>query len=150
MDAASSNGPGKQLEGYSALEYILLGDLRDLLEEQPPDEETCRWLVVVLDALLETLPRELNLKEQDGYLSEVLESYPNWSDQVDRLRAEHEAVFADLQRLRGQIERRTTFAEIADEVRRGLRDWMLAVIAYHRHEKRLVQTAVNLEIGVGD
>ena len=59
------------LEEYSTLEYILLGDLRDLLYE-PPDEETCRWLLAVLDALLETLPREFDLKQQDGYLMEVL------------------------------------------------------------------------------
>ena len=31
------------LEQYTSLEYILLGDLRDLLEE-PPDDESRRWL----------------------------------------------------------------------------------------------------------
>ncbi len=44
------------LEDYTALEYILLGDLRDLLEE-PADHFTRSWLVAVLDALLDTLPR---------------------------------------------------------------------------------------------
>ena len=137
------------LEEYSTLEYILLGDLRDLLYE-PPDEETCRWLLAVLDALLETLPREFDLKQQDGYLMEVLENYPNWSSAVDRLQSEHNELFLKLKELRGQISRQFAFAEIADEVCRGLKDWMLTLIAYHRHENRLVQTALNLEVGVGD
>ena len=32
------------MEHYSSLEYILLGDLRDVLEERP-DGESRRWLV---------------------------------------------------------------------------------------------------------
>lgn len=137
------------LEEYSTLEYILLGDLRDLLQE-PADEETCRWLLAVLDALLETLPREFDLKQQDGYLLEVLENYPNWSGAVERLQIEHNELFLKLKELRGRISQRISFAEIADEARRELKDWMLTLIAYHRHENRLLQTALNLEVGVGD
>jgi len=137
------------LEEYSTLEYILLGDLRDLLQE-PADEETCRWLLAVLDALLETLPREFDLKQQDGYLLEVLENYPNWSGAVERLQIEHTELFLKLKELRGRISQRISFAEIADEARRELKDWMLTLIAYHRHENRLLQTALNLEVGVGD
>ena len=137
------------LEEYAALEYILLGDLRDLLLELP-DDVTCRWLLAVLDTLLETLPREFDLKQRDGYLLEVLESYPNWSSAVDRLENDHYRLFANLKELRDQIARQKSFVEIGDEVRRGLKDWMLTLIAYHRHENRLVQTALNLEIGTGD
>jgi hypothetical protein len=63
------------LNRYSTLEYILLGDLRDLLEE-PPDEETRRWLVAVLDALVKTLPREFDLEDEDGYMSDATPTGP--------------------------------------------------------------------------
>ena len=137
------------LERYTSLEYILLGDLRDLLEE-PADDETRRWLLAVLDTLLETLPREFDLEEEDGYMAEVLERYPSWSAQVERLHRDHEILFSKLKELRGRIERNSWVAPIANEVRRDLRDWILKLIAHHRSETRLVHTAMNLEVGAGD
>lgn len=137
------------LEEYATLEYILLGDLRDLLEE-PPDEVTCRWMREVTGALLETLPRESELKREGGYLSEVLEQYPNWSGQVDDLRSEKQAIYEKLRQLRNQLLQEVPFDVIAEEIRRDLRDWMNRLQAHHRHERRIVQTAFNLEVGVGD
>lgn len=140
---------GHLLEQYSSLEYILLGDLRDILEE-PPDGESRKWLLAVLDALLETLPRQFILEEEDGYMSEVLERYPSWSAQVERLHRDHDLLFLKLKELRGRIERNIWVAPMATEVRRDLRDWILKLIAHHRGETRLVQTAMNLEVGTGD
>jgi hypothetical protein len=137
------------LDQYSSLEYILLGDLRDVLEE-PADRESRRWLVAILDALLETLPREFDLEDADGYMAEVLERYPNWSAQVERLHRDHDLLFFKLKELRGRIERDTWIAPIASEVRRDLREWILKLIAHNRSENRLVQTAMNLEVGTGD
>jgi hypothetical protein len=137
------------LQKYSSLEYILLGDLRDLLED-PVDAENRRWLLAVLDALLETLPREFDLEEEDGYMSEVLERFPNWMQQVERLQRDHEQLFAKLKELRGRIAGGNWLAPIANEVRRDLREWILTIVAHNRNETRLVQTAMNLEVGVGD
>lgn len=137
------------LDQYSSLEYILLGDLRDVLEE-PVDRESRRWLIAILDALLETLPREFDLEDADGYMSEVLERYPNWSAQVDRLHRDHDGLFSKLKELRGRIESDTWIAPIANEVRRDIREWILKLIAHNRNENRLVQTAMNLEVGTGD
>lgn len=137
------------LEQYTSFEYILLGDLRDLLQE-PIDADGRKWLIAVLDSLLETLPREFNLEEEDGYMSEVLERFPNWTHQVDRLHHDHEVLFAKLQNLRDRIGTDSWLAPIAQEVRRDLRDWMQSLIAHHRSENRLVQTAMNLEVGCGD
>ncbi|MFN0056469.1 MAG: hypothetical protein ACKV0T_30345 [Planctomycetales bacterium] len=133
----------------TTLEYILLGDLRDLLEEEC-DSENRRWLLAVLDALLETLPREFDLEDEEGYLAEVLVRFPSWSRQVERLHGDHQRLFSKLKELRGRIERDDWIAPIANEVRRELRDWMLTVIAHHRNETRLMQTAMNLEVGAGD
>lgn len=149
MNRSNTNVAGQLLGEYAALEYILLGDLRDLLEE-PADKETCRWLLAVLDALLDTLPREMELQEQGGYMEEVLEQYPNWSDQVDDLQHEKRALYTKLRQLRDGISRERRFSKIAEEVRTGLRDWMSSLVAHHRHERRIVQTAFNLDVGTGD
>lgn len=141
--------PEDLLADYAALEYILLGDLRDLLEAAV-DEETCHWLLAVLDELLETLPREFELKQRDGYLSEVLEEYPSWYRHVESLRAEHERLYDRLRQLRDRLARQRPLAPVANLLRAELRDWMHSLTAYHRHENRLLQTAMNLEVGVGD
>ena len=123
--------------------------MRDLLEE-PADEITCKWLLAVLDALLQTLPRDFQLQDEGGYLAEVIEEFPNWSVQVVRLLQERETLFSNLRRLREQITQEIPFSEIAQKVRHDLHGWMKSYVAYHRHERRLVQTAFNLDIGVGD
>lgn len=139
----------RTLEDYAAFEYILLGDLGDLLEE-PADKHTRRWLIAVLDALVDTLPREFQLKASSGYLSEVLDEYPSWYRHVENLRAEHEELYANLRELREQIVLQEDFNEVAERVRYDLRDWMARLTAHHRHENRLIQTAMNLEVGTGD
>jgi hypothetical protein len=137
------------LEDCAALEYILLGDLRDLLEE-PTDEENCRWLVVILDGLLEAKKREFELQEDGGYLEDVLEQVPNWEPQVEQLRREHHELFANLRKLRDRVGSRMSFETVADTVRADLRDWMTLLQRHHRHTRRIVQSAFNFDIGVGD
>lgn len=137
------------LEDCAALEYILLGDLRDLLEE-PPDEEHCRWLLVILDALLEAKQREFELQEEGGYLEEVLEQVPNWEPQVAQLHREHRELFGNLRQLRERVGSRISFDAMADSIRTDLRDWMTLLQRHHRHTRRIVQSAFNFDIGVGD
>ena len=137
------------LEECATFEYILLGDLRDLLEE-PTDEMTCKWLLAVLGALLQTLPRDFELQDEGGYLAEVIEAFPNWSVQVDRLLQERETLFSNLRRLRERITQEIPFSEIAQKVRHDLHGWVTSFVAFQRHERRLVQTAFNLDVGVGD
>lgn len=149
MNSTSLSLSSPLLEDYAALEYILLGDLRDLLEE-PADAVTRRWLLAVIDMLLNTLPRKAALQAEDGYMFEVLEQYPNWSDQVDELRREKQAVFAKLRHLRDRLNEKVPFEAVASEVRTSLRDWMARLTAHYRHERRIVQTAFNLEVGTGD
>jgi hypothetical protein len=140
---------GRPLVDMAALEYILLGDLRDLLEEEP-DEQTSKWLLAVLDALLDTLPRELAIKSRDGYLEDVLEEHPYWEAEVQQLHAEYELLCVRLEAFRDQLVSRTPYCTIARQLREDLREWMDALQAHHRHENRLLQTAVNLEVGIGD
>ena len=149
MNDPNPNSVDRSMRDYVALEYILLGDLRDVLAE-PANKENRRWLIVILDALLETLSRDFELQEQGGYMTEVLEQFPNWYRQVDDLHDEHQALYAKLRGLRERIDQRAAFSRIASELRNDLQDWMHRLVAHHRHEKRILQTAFNLEVGVGD
>ena len=145
MHQASENA----LRRYSQLEYILIGDLRELLEFAD-DPENKPWIESIIDALLDTLPEEFALKEQDGYLNEVLEAKPNWSDQVVRLQSEHQTLIDRLMALRTQLGKSRPAQALADQLAADLREWMRELVAHNRHETRLVQTAINLEVGVGD
>ncbi|MCC7423444.1 MAG: hypothetical protein IT428_24475 [Planctomycetaceae bacterium] len=54
---AAPTNPKRHFEEYATLEYLLLGDLRAAVEETE-DETSHRWLLAVVDALLEALPRK--------------------------------------------------------------------------------------------
>jgi hypothetical protein len=140
---------GSRLQECRTLEYILLGDLRDLLEE-PPNRYTRRWLIAVLDALLDTLPREMAIKEASGYLNEVLDEFPSWYRHVEDLQNEQRLVFLSLQALRDRLETPEPYQRDAAHAQSQLRQWMNRLLAYHRHENRILQTAMNLEVGAGD
>jgi hypothetical protein len=137
------------LEDYTALEYILLGDLRDLLEE-PADQYTRRWLVAVLDALLDILPRQMALKESSGYLNEVLDEYPSWYRHVEDLQNEQRLLELSLHALRDRLETAGPYERDAMRVNSAVRQWMNRLTAHRRHETRLLQTAMNFECGCGD
>jgi len=139
----------ESLEDFTALEYILLGDLRDLIEE-PADRYTRRWLVAVLDALLDTLPRQMALKESTGYLNEVLDEYPSWYRHVEELQNEQRLLVLSLQALRDRLETSGPYERDAVRVNATVRQWMNRLTAHHRHETRLLQTAMNFECGCGD
>ncbi len=149
MDTKPANFSAKDMYDYATLEYILVGDLRDVLEE-PAEEETRMWLLAILDALLDILVREFDLSEDGGYLAEVLEEYPNWYIHVERLHRQHDDLCANLKELRDRVSRRVAFADIASDLSRDLHDWMNSLTAHHRHETRIVQEAMNLEVGTGD
>jgi len=131
-----------------ALEYILLGDLRDLME-QPLNNEIRRWLLAVLGALLDTLPNDSSDGNEE-YLGEVLEEYPNWSRQVDELHRQREQLFGQLEQFRNQVLQRRDLDQIALQLQCELREWMVTLTAHQRHEARLLQMAYTLEVGAGD
>lgn len=138
------------LVDISALEYILLGDLLDLLEEADGDASAWRWISEVLDTLLKTMPREFELQDQGGYLEEVLEEHPNWQGQVKNLYDERCELLAKLTELQTRMQAARPLRKIADELRFDLQDWITSYIAHQRHERRLIQDAFNNDIGAAD
>ncbi|MCA9073266.1 MAG: hypothetical protein KDA84_30290 [Planctomycetaceae bacterium] len=150
MATTEHNSRDNSLADSVALEYILLGDLQDLLGEPQPDEQTTRWIVAVLDALLDALPREMELKSEGGYLQPVLEQFPNWAGQIGDLATEKEYLFQKLHELRVQVESPGSFEVLANEIRLSLQEWMTMWTAHLRHERRILQSAFTLDVGCGD
>jgi len=130
-------------------EYILIGDLRDLLDDEQ-SEENRRWTLAVLDALLDTLPKEFALKSQDGYLSEVLDEYPSWDNSVERLRLQHVALHRRLTELRVRMVANAQLQGLADRLRSDLETWIVAFSDLQHAERRITFAAMNLEVGTGD
>jgi hypothetical protein len=100
--------------------------------------------------LLDTLPRQMALKESSGYLSEVLDEYPSWYRHVDDLQNEQRLLVLSLQALRDRLDKSGPYERDAVRVNSAVRKWMTRLVAHRRHETRLLQTAMNLEVGCGD
>jgi len=132
------------------LAYILLGDLRDVLEEAKVDPQAWKWVESVIEALLEIMPREFELLENGGYLEEVLSEHPNWHGQVQNLFHERCDLYGKLYELRLRMEESRPLRKIAGDLQHDLRDWMNSYIAHQRHERRIVQNAFNFDIGAAD
>lgn len=130
-------------------EYILIGDLRDLLDDAPSDE-TRRWTLAVLDALLDTLPKEFALKSQDGYLSDVLDEYPSWDNAVERLRQKHVNLHRQLTELRVRMVANAQVQGLADRLSADLAAWIDAFSDLQQAERKITLAAMTLEIGAGD
>ena len=130
----------------SVLEYLLIGDLRDLLEESP-DNETRRWLLAVLEELLNLLPNEFEYEDQGGYLAEVCEQNPNLSNMVERLHREHQDLYCNLLDLRNRISSEQSFDFIADEVKPKLARWIEAAQRHRESEQQLVVAAYDTTFG---
>ena len=128
------------------LEYLLLGDLRQLLDD-PLTEQTRRSMLVVLDRLLLNLPRRLVLACEEGYMSEVLERRPNWHRQIEALHNANLDCISAIDNLRNRIVRELPFAESAGQLQHNLRRWMRSLASIRGHERRLLQEAFTSDIG---
>lgn len=137
------------LLGYSKLEYLLLGDLRSVLDESD-DARDNKWLLAILDSLVDTLPREFELREEGGYMCELLDRQPFLAGTVDVLQAEHTRLFVMLADLRARVANSTHAVALADQIKAELRDWMQFLRHHNRRERTLYQSAFNMDVGVGD
>lgn len=145
----NSNTQSNQLIEYTKHEYLLLGDLRSVLDESDESRDM-KWLLAILDSLLQTVPKEFEIREEGGYLEDVLSIHPAWAPHVERLRAEHERIFEILSQLRRQVANQLNYTSLADQLQMELRDWMQLLIKHNRHERSLYQSAYNLDFGCGD
>lgn len=80
----------------------------------------------------------------------VLDEFPNWENHVQQLQEEHVRLHRRLVELRDRIRNHQAMNNLMEQVRVDLETWMEAFVNRHREERRLVQTAANLEVGCGD
>ncbi|MCA8994696.1 MAG: hypothetical protein KDA88_22150 [Planctomycetaceae bacterium] len=130
------------------LEYILLGDLRDLLEEAP-SKETSRWLTAVLDVLLEKIPEEFEMRCEDGYLQSVIDKEPNWEPLVQRLQEQHFTMFRSLKAFRDRLRSGDIEVVSAESLKLSLGEWIESFTNHRRSEQRLVLMATHVDVGWG-
>lgn len=109
--------PEAVLSSRAVFEYLLLGDLRLLLEE-PIGPETNRWLLATLDMILASRPRPSHTT-----IASALMRSP-WEDESERFSQERSTLYEKLQRLRDRIAHRAPYALLANEIRCDLTDLM--------------------------
>ena len=146
MAMARPSPSSEEYARYSVLEYLLIGDLRDLWEE-PADAETRRWLLAILDELLDLLPNEFEYEDQDGYLADVSELFPNWAPRIHRLHIQHDGLYFTLLELRNRIGQQESFEYIAEEVKPELSRWIETAQQLRSDERHLVVSAYDLTLG---
>lgn len=127
----------ERLDRCRELEYILLGDVRDLLED-PFSAEAQNWLRALLQTLLNTLPEDFELCCEKGYLHEVLETYPDWAPLVERLEDRYSELLRQLMHFQGVLQQEECCPETVDSLRTNLSGWMSAFRAYRQHEEHLL------------
>lgn len=139
----------KNLADCNEFQYLLLGDIRDILDETP-DESNKRWLLEVLNVLVDLMPRERRLHEDGGgYMAEVLEEFPEWSRQVMRLHLKKLHLDYSLRELRNRIRGESSWVAVADQLSSDLAEWMNLFQDLHRAEASLMMDAMLLDIGSG-
>lgn len=122
------------------LEYLLFGDLVELLEE-PYDDENRRWLLVVLDGLLDAIPAEGRM----GRLAALREMFPNsvhLKVALTRLELEHGELIFQLRKLRNRVAWRLSVLDVvAAEVCRDLVSWLKSFRRFSEREARFQRQA---------
>ncbi len=137
------------LQQLSELEYILLGDLRDVLDEES-NEQNRKWLSAIVEALLRTIPREFALRNNGGYMQEVLLVRPEADSKVQNLKKEQQTLCEQLQEISDRLSTSRSFQKHALVLKQELADWSEHLRTHNINEERLVQDVYLLDIGGGD
>ncbi len=118
------------------LEYLLLGDLADLLSEEY-DEENRKWIQVVLEGLLDAIAAEKR-GERLRRLRAAYPDSPGMLQSLTQLEFEHDAMIVQLQRLRNRVAWRLSLLDVVGvEVVRDLKRWLVTFQNFCQREHRL-------------
>ena len=132
-------------ESYD-LEYLLIGDIRTLLNEEF-DLQTRSSLLVLLTRLIQNLPNVLDLTSDEGYLNAVLVRRPNWTRKIKALYQANMDCVASLSLVRDWIEKETPADSISKENEQRLKHWIKSLAAIRCRESTMLQEAFTLDIG---
>lgn len=118
------------------LEYLLLGDLADLLSEEY-DEENRKWIQVVLEGLLDAIAAEKR-SERFRRLRAAYPDSPGMLQSLTQLEFEHDAMIVQLQRLRNRVAWRLSLLDVVGaEVVLDLKRWLVTFQNFCQREHRL-------------
>jgi hypothetical protein len=118
------------------LEYLLLGDLADLLSEGY-DEENRKWILVVLEGLLDAIPAERRT-ERFRRLRDAYPDSPGMLLSLRQLEMEQDTMIVQLKRLRDRVAWRLSLLDVvAAEVVQDLKRWLLTFQSFCQREHRL-------------
>ncbi|MBL4884305.1 MAG: hypothetical protein JKY95_07200 [Planctomycetaceae bacterium] len=137
------------LKQLGELEFLLLGDLRDVLEEEA-SERNRKWLLAIVETLLKTVPMEFSLREQGGYLQDIVSCCPHADREVQQLLKEHQTLRTRLEQLRDELFTIRQFRTHASVLKLELEQWMKTLQNHNRKEEDLIQDSYSQGVGVGD
>ncbi len=137
------------LKQLGELEVLLIGDLRDVLEEEA-NEQNRKWLLAIVEVLARTIPREFYLREKGGYLRDVVDCCPEVDQEVQALLEEHQTLRDRLDQLRNKLQRLRPFRTQAAALKYELAEWMNKLEQHNQKEGKLVHCAYSQDMGVGD
>jgi len=144
----------KQLQQEHEAVLAIVNRLETLAEQAIRDEREPGWGDSVRDSLSSLhshLKNHFAFEEFGGFMEEVLHALPSLSRQVERLRADHERMLADLGRVSSIAEECATATgppprELCEEVHR-----FLEMLRRHENEENnLVQRAFLDDLGTVD
>ena len=133
-------------ESGEQLIWLLLGDVAEILDDGL-DAENISWLSPIVDVLVDTTARR---EQEHGYLSDVLIEFPNWSQQVDRLRSERAALDRSLEDLQARIRWALPVQMLGERLQLQVRNWLNRMTLHRCEERELIQAVWYNEIGTGD
>ena len=142
----SKEQPIKSLKTCWDLEYILIGDLRYLLNQRcRPEIRTP--LLVIIDRLLQNLPDLLRLSSENGYMTAVPKTFPRLLRQFQALQTVNRECIASLQALQERIKNKSSVTTLSQETDLKLRAWITAFEKMRSQEGELLQEAYTVDIG---
>ena len=135
----------ESLRACCDLEYLLIGDLRQLLKERsPPDNHTVR---VLLARLLRNLPEVTRHSSISGYMTVALERCPRLYRQITTLQNANLDCLHALQELYDSIESESSFNDVSKETDHALEAWIESFGTMRSRESQLLQEAFTTDIG---
>lgn len=141
--------PFDRLARCSQFVRLLRDDLKELLLE-PADAGNARWVVAVVDKLLDEFEEERDLKQTDDYFDCILERFPTWQPKVTQLCDVQSELVTSLRLLQRQLARADRSQGVSDEHRNSLHAWIAASETHEHQETALAQVACTLDVGTGD
>lgn len=136
----------KSLKSCWDLEYILIGDLRQLLDEGQLSKIRMP-LLVIINRLLQNLPDLLRLSSEDGFIATVPKICPRFHRQIQTLQRVNLECINSLQGLHDHIDNKSNFIDVSKETDGKLRDWITAFGKMRSRESELLQEAYTVDIG---